>query len=175
MVAADLSVYAFFYAWTMPAGLVSGTSLLTCRITTSPTYCPSNITRPSYCEPVQGSVAGCYIIQGAGIVAPNPPPPPPPSPPTPGQCSSSGNNLVSLRTASEFVTGRYFSAAAVGADYATTGASAAYPACNRGTGNGVIYPPCRYGGLQCTDSTVYAMYYPWNIPSDAISGQSMVS
>ena len=30
-------------------------------------------------------------------------------------------------------------------------------------------------GLQCADTTVYAMYYEWSPPSDAISGQSMVS
>lgn len=175
MVAFDLSVYSFFYAFTEPDGLVSGKSLLACRMTTAPNYCPSNISVPSYCEPQQGTVLGCYIVPGTNIQAPNPPPPPPPTPPTPGQCSTV-NNFVSLKTSAEYVTGKFFSVGALGSDYLATGASTSYPACNRALTPGIVnYPPCTYGGLQCADSTVYSMYYEWSPPSDAISGQSMVS
>jgi hypothetical protein len=147
MVAYDLSVYAFFYAFTPPDGLVSGKSLLACRMITNGLYCPSNATVPSYCEPVEGSVAGCYIVSEAIIQAPMPPPPPPPTPPTPGQCATVAS-FVSLKTDAEYVTGKYFSADALGADYQTSGVSTIYPACSRAVTPGIVnYPPCSYGGV----------------------------
>lgn len=174
MVALDGSLYSFFYAWTQPAGLISGQSLLNCRFSTSPAYCPSNFSNPSYCEPNQGSVTGCFISPSL-VQAPNPPPPPPPFPPVERQCNTTSKDFReylngTLGAANMYITAQYIAPADLGTDYSIYGVSNSTPACNRATGSGQVIPPCRYGALQCADSTTYAMYYPFTPPSDAVTG-----
>ena len=177
MVAYDKSVYSFFYAWTPPDGLISGQSLLSCRFTTSSQYCPSNFTNPSFCEPQQGTVTGCYISTFV-MQAPNPPPPPPPFPAVPGQCPTvSKNNAVydpitkQFKTYPEYVTGKYVSPADLGGQaYLDTGVSVAYPSCSRPNNRTQLFPPCYYGALLCADVTAYSFYYSFTPPADAVTG-----
>jgi hypothetical protein len=67
---ADGSVYAAYNSWAVPAGLVSGVSLVQCYIKTDPAYCPASNGSISYCEP---SAAGGQLYC-VSVSLPSPPP-----------------------------------------------------------------------------------------------------